>query len=265
MSVQFLKPQIAESFSRAAVSYDSVAGLQRRIGHHLLAQTSLSSADVVMDLGCGTGYFAPLLTQQMKPQQLICLDLAQGMLNFARQHRATPNTLWLCGDAENLPLADCSVDLIFSSLAIQWCEDLPALFSEVARVLKPGGRFLFSTLGPDTLHELRDAWSVVDCYQHVNRFICYTDVQACANRYLQEVSLVGTEELLLYDQLRQLTTELKGIGAHNISAGRQSGLTGKARISAFKQAYEQFRRPDGKLPATYQVFYGDFMKDRLNG
>ncbi|WP_299194449.1 malonyl-ACP O-methyltransferase BioC [uncultured Amphritea sp.] len=259
MSAQFLKPQIAESFSRAAVSYDSVAQLQRRIGHNLLAQISPSSADVVMDLGCGTGYFAPLLTEQVKPQQLVCLDLAQGMLRYARQTRETPNTLWLCGDAESLPLADNSVDLIFSSLAIQWCEDLAALFSEAARVLKPGGRFLFSTLGPNTLHELRDAWSVVDSYQHVNRFISYTALQTCAARHLQKVSLIETEELLLYDQLRELTAELKGIGAHNISAGRQNGLTGKARVIAFKQAYEQFRRPDGMLPATYQVFYGDFI------
>ncbi|MBN0989395.1 malonyl-ACP O-methyltransferase BioC [Amphritea pacifica] len=260
MSAQFLKPQIAESFSRAAVSYDSVAQLQRRIGHQLLNQMTSISADVVMDLGCGTGYFAPLLTELLRPQQLICLDLAQGMLEYARQTRVTPNTLWLCGDAENLPLADNSVELIFSSLAIQWCEDLPALFSEVARVLKPGGRFLFSTLGPDTLFELREAWSEVDQYQHVNRFISFTDLQRSAEPYLQQLSLTEMQELLLYDELRGLTSELKGIGAHNISAGRQSGLTGKARIMAFKQAYEQFRRADGQLPATYQVFYGDFMK-----
>ncbi|WP_417223968.1 malonyl-ACP O-methyltransferase BioC [Amphritea sp.] len=259
MSAQFLKPQIAESFSRAAVSYDSVAQLQREIGHELLSQLPTSSADVVVDLGCGTGYFAPLLTEHLKPQQLICLDLALGMLEYARQHRATPNTLWLCGDAEKLPLADGSVDLIFSSLAVQWCEDLPALFSEVARVLKPGGRFLFSTLGPETLYELRDSWSVVDCFQHVNRFISLSCLQVSAEKQLRQVRLQQRHKVLLYDQLRELTAELKGIGAHNISAGRPSGLTGKARIVAFKAAYEQFRRPDGQLPATYQVFYGEYI------
>lgn len=259
MSTQFLKPQIAESFSRAAVSYDSVAQLQRRIGHNLLSDLTQSSAEVVLDLGCGTGYFSPLLTEQLKPQQLICCDLALGMLEYARQTRVTPNTLWLCGDAEHLPLADNSVDLIFSSLAIQWCEDLPALFSEVSRVLKPGGRFLFSTLGPDTLYELREAWSAVDRYQHVNRFVSFSCLQAGADQYLRKVTLKAAEEVLLYDQLRGLTTELKGIGAHNISAGRQNGLTGKARINAFKLAYEAFRRPDGKLPATYQVFYGEYI------
>lgn len=259
MSAQFLKPQIAESFSRAAVSYDSVAQLQRRIGHNLLESLDQKTVPVVMDLGCGTGYFAPLLAELLRPEQLICFDLAQGMLEYAKQTRVTANTLWLCGDAESIPLADSSVDLIFSSLAIQWCENLPSLFSEVARVLKPGGRFLFSTLGPETLFELRDAWSEVDKFQHVNRFISFDILKAQAAEYLQEVSLREDREVLLYDQLRELTTELKGIGAHNISAGRQSGLTGKARISAFKQAYEQFRGAEGKLTATYQVFYGDFI------
>lgn len=262
MSAQFLKPQIAESFSRAAVSYDGVAQLQRRIGHNLLEALDSHALPVVMDLGCGTGYFAPLLTKQLLPEQLVCLDLAQGMLEYAKQTRATANTLWLCGDAENIPLADNSVDLIFSSLAIQWCENLPSLFSEVARALKPGGRFLFSTLGPETLFELRDAWSAVDQFQHVNRFISFETLQSQAAQYLHQVSLKEEREVLLYDQLRELTTELKGIGAHNISAGRQSGLTGKARISAFKQAYEQFRGVDGKLTATYQVFYGDFVNGK---
>lgn len=259
MSAQFQKPQIAESFSRAATSYDSVAELQRRIGHNLLEKLPAERQSVVLDLGSGTGYFTPLLHERCEPDHLISLDLAEGMLGYARKQRPTPHTNWVCGDAESLPLADESVDLVFSSLAIQWCENLPALFSEVARVLKPGGRFLFATLGPDTLNELRQSWSVVDQYQHVNRFISFTILADHASSYLQKISLAEESELLLYDQVRQLTSELKGIGAHNISAGRQSGLTGKARIIAFKQAYEQFRRDDGKLPATYQVFYGDFI------
>ena len=259
MSAQFEKTQVADSFSRAASSYDSVADLQRRVGHNLLAQLPADKQSVVLDLGSGTGYFTPLLNEQCRPDHLISLDLAQGMLSYARQQRPTPNTSWLCGDAESLPLADSSVDLVFSSLAIQWCENLPALFSEISRVLKPGGRFLFSTLGPETLHELRWSWSEVDQYQHVNRFISFSTLANHAGTYLQQVGLSEELELLLYDQVRGLTSELKGIGAHNINAGRQSGLTGKARILAFKQAYEAFRRQDGKLPATYQVFYGEFI------
>lgn len=257
---QFDKADIAASFSKAALSYDSVAELQRQVGFDLLEKLPQSDAAVVVDLGCGTGFFGPHLQRKLQPEHLISIDLAPGMLQYARAHRNIEQGSWLCGDAEALPLADNSVDLIFSSLAIQWCENLPALFTEVSRVLRPGGRFLFSTLGPQTLHELRDAWSTVDKYQHVNRFVSYRTLSDFADQYFDQVTIAEQERVLLYGELRELTTELKGIGAHNISAGRQEGLTGKARIVAFKQAYEQFRRSaDGKLPATYQVFYGELI------
>ncbi|WP_432472178.1 malonyl-ACP O-methyltransferase BioC [Amphritea sp. HPY] len=256
---QFAKADIADSFSRAAVSYDAVAELQRSVGTELLRQLPDDNVGVVLDLGCGTGFFGPQLNRTLQPDHLISLDLAQGMLQFARTNRATENGSWLCADAEALPLADSSVDLIFSSLAIQWCENLPALFSEAARVLRPGGRFLFSTLGPDTLNELRSAWSSVDQYQHVNRFISHSTLSESAGNYFAQVAVAEQRQVLLYDEVRGLTNELKGIGAHNISHDRQGGLTGKARITAFKQAYEKFRGDDGKLPATYQVFYGELI------
>lgn len=260
---QFAKADIADSFSRAAKSYDGVAELQRQVGNallrHLPETDDAVNTTTVLDLGCGTGFFGPQLNRQLQPEHLISLDLAQGMLQFARANRATENCSWLCADAEALPLADNSVDLIFSSLAIQWCENLPALFSEAARVLRPGGRFLFSTLGPDTLNELRSAWSSVDQYQHVNRFISYPTLSESAKQYFAQVAVTEQRQVLLYDEVRGLTNELKGIGAHNISADRQGGLTGKARITAFKQAYEKFRGDDGKLPATYQVFYGELI------
>lgn len=263
MTAQFAKPDIAESFSRAASSYDSVAELQRRVGFNLLNRVNpaVDKPEVILDLGCGTGFFGPELQRQFTPSMLLSLDLAEGMLKYAREHRSTAVSHWLCGDAEVLPLADNSVDLIFSSLAIQWCENLPALFSEVNRVLKPGGRFLFATLGPETLHELRSAWSAVDNYQHVNRFISLNTLNDEAGNQLQIETLEQEYEILRYQQVRELTHELKGLGAHNISAGRQSGLTGKARVMAFKEAYEGFRTEDGVLPATYQVFYGQLIKE----
>lgn len=263
MSAQFTKSDIAESFGRAAGSYDSVAELQRRVGFNLLNQVAglPENPAVVLDLGCGTGFFGPQLYQRLAPPMLLSLDLAEGMLRYAREHRSTEHSHWLCGDAESLPLADSSVDLIFSSLAIQWCENLPALFSEVRRVLRPGGRFLFATLGPETLHELRSAWSAVDNYQHVNRFISFATLEAEAQNHLTVDSLVQDYEILQYRQVRELTHELKGLGAHNISAGRHSGLTGKARVLAFRQAYEGFRTAENMLPATYQVFYGQLIKE----
>ncbi|MCP8689090.1 malonyl-ACP O-methyltransferase BioC [Marinobacterium sedimentorum] len=255
------KHRIADSFSRAALTYDAAAELQRQIGHQLLESLPDTRPDRVLDLGSGTGYFTPLLRQRYGASNLLSLDLAQGMLAYARQHRPDANAAWICGDAEALPLAGDSLDLIFSSLAIQWCEQPARLFAEVARVLRPGGRFMVATLGPDTLHELRDAWAAVDSDMHVNRFLAREPLLASVPANLQLRAFSTENRVLRYSQLRQLTSELKGIGAHNMNQGQPTGLTGKARVQGFRAAYEQHRDAQGLLPATYQVYYLHLQKD----
>jgi len=253
---QFDKQRVAASFSRAASSYDSVAQLQRDVGNAALNYLPDQAPQRVIDLGSGTGYFSEQLQQRFPQAQLISLDLAEGMLRYAREHRPLKQGHYLCGDAESLPLADSCTDLIFSSLAIQWCGDYPRLFAEIARVLKPGGYFLFATLGPQTLHELRQAWATVDGFVHVNSFTPASELQQAIPQTLETALWQREEWLLRYAELKQLTDELKGIGAHNMNQGQQHALTGRQRILGFKAAYEAQRAAEGYLPATYEVFYG---------
>ena len=260
------KIKVAESFAKAAKTYDSVAGLQRDVGEALLSYLPKASAETVVDLGCGTGFFLPRLKNFLAPKQLVAVDMAEGMLQFARGHREDANALYLCGDAEFLPLADNSIDLIFSSLAIQWCEDVEALFAEIFRVLKPGGRFVFSTLGPETLIELRQSWRAVDDYVHVNQFLAEHRLMAAIVSSGLEKSLWQQSTIVLqYQKLTELTRELKNLGAHNVNDGRPQGLMGKQKIKAFRNAYESHRDEQGNLPATYQVWYGVLEKGLANG
>lgn len=181
------------------------------------------------------------------------LDIAEGMLHYAAQQQT--EIAWLCSDAELLPLADNSVDLIFSSLAIQWCNNLPQLMTELARVLKPGGQLYIATLGPHTLHELKSAWQQVDDYVHVNRFQSLHNILSAAQSVNLVVDDVKQENrTLYYERLSELTRELKALGAHNVNNGKQAGLTSRARALAFKSAYELSRTAQG-LPATYAVIY----------
>ncbi|WP_286239799.1 malonyl-ACP O-methyltransferase BioC [Neptuniibacter halophilus] len=252
------KQRVASSFSKAAHTYDSVAELQREVGSALLQYLPQQPQQRIMDLGSGTGYFTPELVARYPDAQLINLDLAFGMLSYARSHRFAEQASWLCADAEALPLASGQVDLIFSSLAIQWCEDLPQLLREINRVLSPGGRFVVATLGPETLSELRYAWQQADDYTHVNQFLPAEALHQALPPGLRCVQLDQVFKVLKYAQLKQLTDELKGLGAHNMNSGQQTGLTGRARIKRFKEAYEARRHPDGYLPATYQVYYAVF-------
>lgn len=255
MSELIDKRKVADSFSKAASTYDSVAELQRGIGYSLMAKIPPSVGHRILDLGCGTGFFTAELARQFPSSHLMGLDIASGMLAFARATRSLRDVTWICGDAEALPLADRSCDLIFSSLALQWCENIDQLFAEIERVLDREGTACIATLGPRTLQELRGAWSAVDEYQHVNRFIAKERLLAAMPSTLRVESIEVEDRVLEYQQLKELTAELKSLGAHNMNAGRPKGLTGAARIKAFKAAYESYRTADGYLPATYEVYY----------
>ncbi|RON07529.1 malonyl-[acyl-carrier protein] O-methyltransferase BioC [Pseudomonas brassicacearum] len=248
------KRQVAASFSRAAASYDSVAELQRDVGSELLGRLPADRSPVRwLDLGCGTGYFSRALAERFNASEGLALDIAEGMLNHARPLGGA--THFIAGDAERLPLRDASCDLVFSSLAVQWCADFGAVLSEANRVLKPGGVLAFASLCVGTLYELRDSWRQVDGLVHVNRFREFsTYQQLCAASGLNVISLQSCPHVLHYPDVRSLTHELKALGAHNLNPGRPDGLTGRARIMGLIDAYEQFRQAQG-LPATYQVVY----------
>lgn len=254
------KRRVAASFSRAAASYDAVADLQRTVGNALADRLPEDlQPKSWLDLGCGTGYFSRALAGRFPSAEGMAMDIAEGMLRHARPQGGA--SAYVVGDAECLPLRDASVGLIFSSLALQWCEEFSAVLDEANRVLLPGGVFAFSSLCSGTLQELRDSWQAVDGFAHVNRFRSEQAYRAlCAASGMSVVSLDVQPQVLHFAELRQLTAELKALGAHNLNPGRPGGLTGRARIRALIDAYEHFRTPVG-LPATYQVIYGVLRKD----
>ncbi len=262
------KHLVARSFGNAAAHYDDVAVLQRQTGDELLDRLSLVTLQPkrVLDLGVGTGRNLTLLAKRYPNAQMLALDIAPAMLQQARQRyqKASGIKRWLpysnmpfylAGDAEKLPLADNSVDLIFANLALQWCDPRISL-AEIQRVLRPDGLLMFTTLGPDTLRELRQAWAEVDDYPHVNMFYDMHDVgEAMMAAGLAEPVLDTDRYTLTYDSAMALMKDLKVLGARNVNSGRRRGLTGKNTIKQVGDAYETFRR-DGVLPATYEVVYG---------
>jgi malonyl-CoA O-methyltransferase len=253
------RARLRASFERASRGYEAAAGLQAQVAAELLERLELFrfAPQVVLDLGSGTGRVTGELKRRYPRAYVIALDLAPGMLREARRHRWPWRRFErVCGDALRLPLADGSVDLIFSNLMLQWCEPLAVALAEVRRVLRPGGFFALSTLGPDTLHELRSAWAQADGYNHVNRFADMPEVgDALMRAGLMEPVLDVDRIELGYPDVLSLMHDLKAIGAHNVTAGRPRALAGRSRLARVQQAYESFRR-DQRLPATYEVIYG---------
>jgi malonyl-CoA O-methyltransferase len=254
---------VRRSFERAAADYDAAAVLQREVADRLLERLSLMKLqpEVVLDAGAGTGYGTVALARRYPKARVIALDLAHGMACHARGRfgffaRRLRGHGFVCADVERLPLADASVDLIFSNLTLQWCNPLDAVFEEFRRVLRPGGLLLFTSMGPDTLKELRASWAAADGQVHVNSFMDMHDVGDALVRARFADPVMDVERLTVtYRETDQLLRDLKAIGAHNVNAGRSSGLTGRRRYAVMREAYERYRR-DGLLPATYEVVYG---------
>ena len=250
---------VQKSFGRAAKTYDEAAVLQREVATRMLERLDYIKASPtrILDLGCATGEYSARLARMYKKAQVISLDIAEPMLKEVRRR----STWWhpidrVCGDIQALPIADNSIDLIFSSLALQWCGSLDDAFSEFRRVLKPGGFVMFSTFGPDTLKELRASWAEVDDERHVHDFIDMHDIGDEMLRSGLSQPVMDIETLTLtYNDAYALMRELKDIGAHNIAKQRNRNLTTKSRLKAVVNAYEQFRT-DGVLPASYEIVYG---------
>ena len=250
---------VAEAFDRASTSYDAAAALQERVRNELLGRLEdfPLAPKSILDLGAGTGHSSRALKRRYPAAIVVAVDIAPGMLEKAReQSRWLRRFERVRADAYSLPFADGSFDLIFSSLMLQWCDDLDAVFAEIARVLKPGGALIFSTFGPDTLLELRESWLATDAPgNHVNHFFDAPSLgTALMHAGLAEPVLDVDRIVMPYDDVLTLMRELKAIGAHNVTRGRARGLTGRRRLAAMTQAYEVLRR-DGKLPATYEVIH----------
>jgi malonyl-CoA O-methyltransferase len=257
--MQLERPAIAQAFHRASAGYEAAARLQAVVRAELLSRLDGVTLvpQVVLDLGAGTGLATAALKRRYRKAQVIAADIAPGMLREARRH----SRIWrpihrVAADAFALPLRAQSVDLVFSSLMFQWCDEPDLAFAEVQRVLRPGGLLLFSSFGPDTLRELRQAWAAVDAGVHVNRFIDMHDLGGALQRAgFAEPVLDVDRHVLAYADAPALLRELKAIGAHNVNAARQRALTGRQRYGRMLAAYETLRQPGG-LPATYEVVYG---------
>ena len=248
------------SFDAAADQYDQYAELQRAITDRLFEafECLRVNPENILDLGSGTGYGSRLLNKFFNKAHVYQIDLSRLMIKKSREKEPWffSRNHFLCADAKQLPLPDNYFDAIFSSLMLQWCDDLDEVFREVRRVLKPGGLFLFSTFGPDSLKELRECWRMADEQVHVNVFVDMHDIGDSLIRHGLDSPVLNVEHLVVtYDECKRLMHELKNIGAKNINQGRRKTLTGKNRFTKMIKHYEQYRTGN-KLPATYEVIYG---------
>ena len=251
------KQQIAKAFGKKASEYDTHARVQKYVGHRLLtllSEQSVDSAHPLLDLGTGSGFFLPDLKRFAGEQSLVAADLSEGMIRHVQSKHGDLVDACVVADAEALPFSDASLSAIFSSMAIQWCDDLDGLMKELTRVVKPGGWIAFSTLMPDTLIELKDAWHQVDQRDHVNHFLTAQEITQVLQKHGSEMTCKTERVVASYPDVKALLHSIKGIGANTVNEGSKPMTKGQLR--ALTEAYESVRNDSGFLPASYDVFYG---------
>lgn len=262
----FLDPRtVRRSFDASAATFDAFAAVHAEIRTRLLERLDVVRLDpkVVIDLGAGTGHASRALRDRYSAARIVAMDLSPRMLALAkRRQRLFRRFDRVAAAAEQLPLRAASVDLVFSNLMLQWCSHPDSVFGEIRRVLRSDGLVTFTTLGPDTLRELRQAWAALDDRTHVHRFIDMHDLGDALLRAGFAEPVMDTQRLTItYSSPQALLKELAGSGSTNVAHGRRHGLTSRATGARFLEACEALRR-DGALPLTLEVVYGHAWADR---
>ncbi len=249
------KAKIRDSFAAAATSYDAAAALQRQVGLTLLEKFPVQATDGwVLDLGCGTGFLSRQLATDNPSQPLLAVDIAWPMLQAARANDLNQATEFLCADAEKLPFAANSLQQIYSNLALQWCQDLQALFADGLRILQADGQWVFSTFGPATLRELKAAWKAVDDFVHVNPFYSAAAIEAFAHEAgFESVEIESILYTSCYPSVLALMHELKSLGAHNVNQARNHRPTSRRQLQKMIRHYEAAMQ--GDIVASYEIIF----------
>ena len=260
-SKQFDKNKIINNFNNAASSYEKNATFQKRVLEELLENLSYVSLQpkVILDMGCGVGRAAPIISKHFPNAKIVQLDISQKMIFQAKKK----NTFWkknkaqsIVADMLQMPFLSGTFDLIICSLSLQWISDIESVFHETRRCLNNDGLFLFSTLGPQTMHELREAWLEIDDHEHVHNFfeIDYYGDELVRTGFSDPV--ISREEYkLMFGSPLEAIGSIRSIGASNVSLNRRKSLTPKSKWQSFIRAYEK-QGPANKVPLTYEVYYG---------
>ena len=253
------RSDVRRRFDRAATTFDGADFVHATTREGLLDRLGPMRVEVntVLDVGCGTGSARRLLSKQFRGARIIGVDLSHGMLRQAREKRSWfSRSPAIQADATALPFVDHVVDVVFANLLLPWVDDPAAFFREANRVLRRDGLLLFSTLGPDSLLELRRAWQVADEHEHVNLFLDMHDIGDAAVRSGLRDPVLDVDRLTVtYEKAAALFRDLTAVGGRNSLSDRRRTLTGRRRFAAMTEALDA-SRIDGQIALDLELVYG---------
>lgn len=253
------RKDVQRRFDRAAATIDAADFVQRTTADGLFERLEPMRVEVmqVLDLGCATGKSSERLARHFRRARVTGVDLSLSMLKRSKSKRGFfSHCREVQADANQLPFGNACIDVIFANLLLPWITEPPGLFAEIARVLRVDGLFVFATLGPDSLAELRDAWTAVDAAQHVNRFWDMHDIgDQLVQAGLRDPVLDVDQLAVNYQSVESLFADLTACGARNALSNRSPALTGRARFADFRNRLAG-QAADSGLNLSLELVYG---------
>ncbi|PRX34072.1 malonyl-CoA O-methyltransferase [Paraburkholderia sp. BL18I3N2] len=274
-------------FDRRAATFDDVAFLPREIAQRMRERLDFIKVTPasVLDAGCGAGEDIPALRERFPEAPVFGSDLSHGMLTRALQHdsgdtswrRFLPASLgkalgargprFAQADFSALPFAAGAFEFIWSNLALHWHSRPDLVFPEWQRVLKVNGLLMFSTLGPDSLKELRGAYAEVEAAHGVasrKHVIDFVDMHDLGDMLVEsgfEIPVMDQEVLIItYKSPQSLLADVRRWGAYPFEREASSGAAARRLHKALLAALEARRRADGTIALTFEVIYGHAWK-----
>jgi malonyl-CoA O-methyltransferase len=261
---------VQRQFDRRARRFAGAATIVREVGQRLFERLETIRPDgrIVVDLGCGAGAQQAALLRHFARGTWIGIDLSHAMLVQApsggpafarwlpRTLRPWSHALRICANADCVPLASDSVDCVFSNLMLNWHPAPHRVFPEIARVLREGGLLLFSSLGPDTLRELREACAAALPHARPMPFVDMHDLGDMMVAAGFSSPVTESEAIrLTYRSARQLLAEARALGG-NPRDDRYAGMPSGRQARALLAELEAQRDSTGRIGLTFEISYG---------
>jgi len=262
------RKKVRKAFDRGSCCYEETVIVQKLVIDSILSELSKLKPAIfprrILDVGAGTGMLLRSLQRSYPEAFLAGLDLAPGMgIRAINSFQEEGKHLYVQGDAENLPFADGTFDLVISTSTYQWLSVLDEAFSEAKRVLAPGGLFLFALFGEGTLSELKSSYQRALCAENAtgkdrtHHFFSQGEVLcALAQPGFADLLVKNSLEKEYYPDVAAFLQSLKGIGAGTAACMPVKGLGGRRIITKMMEFYQRDFLEEKGVPVSYEVIYG---------